>query len=155
MKATSMTLVRWPALALAAIVGASALFSVSCASEGEPEAETPARSIAVTMSDLAFEPSEMMLARGERVELRLSNQGSMEHDFTVDQMPMSGMRMSGGMGSGEHAGHGGGGAALHMALAAGSAGTLDFEATEAGRYEYYCTVEGHRAAGMAGMFVVE
>ena len=136
-------------LALAAL-----LLAAGCGNGDEPVG-TASRSIEVTMSDLAFEPPELRMARGERVELRLANRGAMEHDLTVDQMPVNDMRMTGGMGGGEHAGHGGGGATLHMALAADGAGTLAFEPTEAGQFEYYCTVEGHRAAGMVGALLVE
>ena len=109
----------------------------------------------MTLSDLAFEPAEITTARGERIELRLANRGSMEHDLTIDEMPVNDARMSGGLGGGEHAGHGGGAADLHLALAAEGTGTLTFEPSEAGGFEYYCTVEGHREAGMRGTLVVE
>ena len=37
----------------------------------------------------------------------------------------------------------------------GGSGTLEFTPTEPGEYEYYCTVPGHKEAGMLGTLVVE
>ena len=145
---------RGLSLPLAVLALAALLLPVGCEGGDEPP-ESPGRSVEVVMSDLAFDPVEITMARGERVELRLSNRGSMEHDFTVDEMPVDDISMTGGMEGGEHAAHGGGSGALHAALASEEAGTLSFEPTEAGSFEYYCTVEGHRAAGMTGTLVVE
>jgi len=144
-----------PRAVLAFVAAATLVFALSCGG-GDGSAEPPDRSIEVTMSDLAFEPREITMERGERIELRLANRGTMEHDFTVDQMPLtSAIRMAGGMPGREHAGHRGGGAALHMALSVDDAGSFTFEPTDAGRFDYYCTVEGHREAGMFGTLVVE
>ena len=131
------------------------VFLAACSGGGESAAdqEPVARSVPLTMQDIAFEPGTITLSRGERVQLQLENQGSMEHDFTVDDMPVDDVNVSGGSDSGEHAQHEG--PALHIALGAGATGTIDFKTSDSGQYEFYCTVEGHRAAGMAGVITVE
>ena len=40
-------------------------------------------------------------------------------------------------------------------MAAGSEETVEFVASQAGEFEYYCSVPGHRAAGMVGTLIVE
>ena len=44
---------------------------------------------------------------------------------------------------------------LHVAAEGDEHGELVFEATEAGEYEFYCSVPGHREAGMVGMIIIE
>ena len=139
----------------AAFVLGPLVFLAACSGGTETAAdqEPAARSVPVTMQDIAFEPGAITLQRGERVELQLENRGSMEHDFTVDDMPVEDVEVSGSAEGGAHSEHEG--RALHIALGGGSTGTIDFRATDSGRYEFYCTVEGHRAAGMAGTITVE
>ena len=48
-----------------------------------------------------------------------------------------------------------GDSAVHVAAAPGATGTVDFTPSEAGTYEFYCTIEGHKEAGMVGTLVVE
>lgn len=40
-------------------------------------------------------------------------------------------------------------------LAVGDQETVEFVASQAGEFEYYCSVPGHRAAGMVGTLIVE
>ena len=131
------------------------VFLAACSGGGESAArdEPAARSVPVTMQDIAFEPGAITLQRGERVQLQVENRGSLQHDFTVDDMPVDDVDVSGGSDSEEHSEHEG--PALHVALGAGATGTIDFKASDSGEYEFYCTVEGHRAAGMAGVITVE
>ena len=45
--------------------------------------------------------------------------------------------------------------AVHLPVDKGTQATLEFEPTEAGTYEYFCTVPGHREAGMHGTLTVQ
>jgi nitrite reductase (NO-forming) len=54
------------------------------------------------------------------------------------------------------AGHDMGGMAFdaHMSTMPGGSTTIKFTPQEAGEYEVFCTVEGHKEAGMIGKLVV-
>ena len=43
---------------------------------------------------------------------------------------------------------------LHVAAGAGGKGTLTFTPSKPGTYEFYCTVAGHKEAGMVGILTV-
>ena len=43
---------------------------------------------------------------------------------------------------------------VHVAAATGHVGNVTFTPTEAGEYEYYCTVAGHKVSGMVGKLTV-
>ncbi len=44
---------------------------------------------------------------------------------------------------------------LHVVAAAESRGTLTFTPTKPGQYEFYCTVAGHKEAGIVGVLTVK
>jgi uncharacterized cupredoxin-like copper-binding protein len=118
-----------------------------------PGTDAEVRDVPVMMQDIAFEPDVIEVRRGEVVRLSFENRGALVHDFTIDSMPMGRMTMTGGMTGDGHGGHGAG-VAMHMALDAGQHGMIDFEATEAGEYIFYCDEPGHREAGMHGILRV-
>jgi len=115
-----------------------------------PGTDAEVREVSVMMRDIAFEPAVIEMRRGETVRLNFENSGALTHDFSIDSMPMGRMEMTGGTSGNGHGGHGSE-AAMHMALGAGEHGMIEFEATEAGEYVYYCNEPGHREAGMHGI----
>ena len=122
-------------------------------SSANPGIDAEVREVSVMMRDIAFEPTVIELRRGETVRLNFENSGALVHDFSVDSMPMVRMEMTGGTSGNGHGGHGSE-AAMHMALGAGEHGMIEFEATEAGEYVYYCNEPGHREAAMHGILRV-
>lgn len=118
-----------------------------------PSTDAEMREVSVMMRDIAFEPSVIEMRRGETVRLNFENSGTLVHDFSIDSMPMGQMEMTGGTRGNGHGGHGSE-AAMHMALGTGEHGMIEFEATEAGEYVYYCNEPGHREAGMHGILRV-
>jgi uncharacterized cupredoxin-like copper-binding protein len=132
-----------------------ALALVACGDdEGATDTESPDSTVVVTMRDLAFAPTGVSMASGDEVRVQLQNDGALVHDFTMERMPHRSLHMIGGMQGGEHM-HEQSRYAMHMALEPGSAGSLDFAPTEPGEYEFFCTVPGHREAGMRGTIRVE
>lgn len=109
------------------------------------------------MQDLAFAPSTFTLRKDEAVRLDFLNNGSQVHDFTVEKMPVSGVHTAGNKAPAEHnmRDMGMDTYALHLAVAAGKRAQIDFRPTQAGDYEFYCAVAGHRDAGMRGTIHVE
>ena len=138
---------------LVLLIGTLALLTAACSSD-ETTSSSKAVNHPVMMRDIGFEPANIEVMRGTMVRLNIKNDGALMHDFTIDTMPMRGMKMSGGMQTGTH-GAMGSNSAMHMALGAKTNGTLEFEATEPGDYPFYCTEAGHHEAGMHGILRVK
>ena len=136
------------------LLAAVALAAAACGDGGD-NGTGDVREVRVSASDdLRFEPSEIRVRMGEPVRLMMQNMGATVHDFTVDEMPM--------MGGGDQGGTHGGGMrmtqgdyAMHMAVESHRDGMVEFTPTERGTYAFYCSVQGHREAGMAGTIIVE
>lgn len=125
--------------------------------EGAGDAGTQ---LEVTASDFRFTPSELRVSANQRYELRLRNDSQLLHDWTIDGIPAtnidsnsSGAHDMGSMSSMPMMGSGS--AELHVAAAGKKSASLSFVPTRPGEYTYYCTVPGHRAAGMEGRLIVD
>ena len=86
------------------------------------------------------------------MRIMLQNDGALLHD-------MSSMDAMVEMMQGEGASHDMGGIEnqmkMHVAAEAGQKATLEFKPTQAGTYELFCSVAGHKEAGMVGKLIVE
>lgn len=89
-----------------------------------------ARRIEVVARSFAFDPGGITVEAGEDVAIVLSSKDSL-HDFTVDDFDG------------------------HVAAEAGQTAVGGFRADKPGRYPFYCSVAGHRGAGMEGVLAVE
>lgn len=113
--------------------------------------------VEVTAREFAFGPGEVHMKVGQRTQLRMRNDGQLLHDWTIDSMPASGMEVRQ---TGQHdmpmmATPGPGLVMAHMAAEHGTTSMMTFTPTKAGTYSYYCSVAGHREAGMQGRLIVE
>jgi uncharacterized cupredoxin-like copper-binding protein len=110
---------------------------------GEPRAV-----LELAMRDLAFDKQTLESTAGDVVELRLTNRGTLTHDFTIDRIPadVQPVRVDGRFGDGH--------SAVHVALDGGKSAAIRLRANAPGEYTYYCSVSGHRQAGMEGKLVV-
>jgi plastocyanin len=98
-------------------------------SESSPVADG-AREIEVTASSFEFGPDEIIVAAGEDVAIVLTSTDVL-HDFAVDELD------------------------IHVAADADETVEGGLRAEDEGEYTYYCTVPGHREAGMEGTLIVE
>lgn len=89
-----------------------------------------ARRIQVSGTSFAFDPAEIRVTAGEDVAIALTSRDIL-HDFTVEGLD------------------------VHVAAEADETAQGGLRAEVPGRYTYYCTVPGHREAGMEGTLVVE
>jgi nitrite reductase (NO-forming) len=89
-----------------------------------------ARAVEIEANDFAFKPAEISLRAGEVVNLTVVNRGTTVHDLVV---PAAG---------------------IWLVVPAGRSVTTGFRADRPGEYEFYCSVPGHREAGMTGKIVV-
>lgn len=97
--------------------------------ESSPVADG-ARRIEVTATSFEFEPDEITVTAGEDVAIVLTSEDIL-HDFTIDELD------------------------AHVAADADETSEGGLRADEPGRYTFYCTVAGHRDAGMEGTLIVE
>jgi len=114
------------------------------------------REITLQMSDLLrYEPDTITVKVGETIRLVVDNEeGTTLHDFSVEGIPVEDVMSEGA----EHHHDDSGSAsefALHVAAEAGEHGVLMFTPTGPGEYEFFCSVIGHREAGMKGTIIVE
>jgi nitrite reductase (NO-forming) len=87
--------------------------------------------VEVQFVDIAFVPAELTIPSGTDVPLRFVNNGMAPHNFTIDDPAV----FSGDLGPG--------------------ASTTLVVNLPAGTYEYYCSIPGHRQAGMVGTLTVQ
>lgn len=89
-----------------------------------------ARHIEVRARSFAFEPNEIRVKAGENIAVVLMAVDGL-HDFTIDEL------------------------GAHVAAEAGKTAIGGLRADKPGRYAFYCSVAGHREAGMQGVLVID
>ena len=89
-----------------------------------------AREIEVTATDFAFDPDQITAEVGEDLAVVLTSEDLL-HDFVIDELD------------------------AHVAADRGETAEGGFTADEPGTYTFYCSVPGHREAGMEGTLTVE
>ncbi|MFI1169563.1 multicopper oxidase domain-containing protein [Streptomyces sp. NPDC020801] len=90
---------------------------------------TTTRTVAVSLRDMRIVPSRIEVARGTALRLRVTNRDAQRHDLKVEDGPATSL------------------------LSGGQSRTLDLGTVTTGR-RAWCTVPGHRAAGMTLDIVV-
>ena len=118
--------------------------------EGDPLKVS--RTIRITMGDnMRFEPSTLMIRKGETVRLRLANRGAVMHEMVIGTPHELAehaalMRQFPDM---EHD-------APHMAhVKPGQNGEIVWQFTESGEFQFACLIPGHFEAGMIGKVIVK
>ena len=118
-------------LAAAAIggLGATAQAAQGPAGVRVPQKAALVATVKVTAKDLSFTLSAKSAKRGV-VIFKVTNAGALQHDFSIKgrKTPL---------------------------LSHGKSNTLRITFARKGNYPYKCTVPGHAAAGMSGVFVIK
>ncbi len=114
----------------ATLLGAAVLLFAACGGGGAPPAP-PARAVTVQATEFAFTPASLEASAGETVKVTLENKGTVEHDFVIDELRVK----------------------AHAAVGTSADATLSD--LKPGTYTFYCTIAGHRQAGMEGTLVVK
>lgn len=91
--------------------------------------------ITVRGDEFNFLPSSFKVARGSKVELTFENTGTVPHNYVVDKLKLKTKIIDGGKTD------------VVTFTAPSTAGTVT--------YVSYCSVPGHREAGMEGTIVIE
>jgi plastocyanin len=98
--------------------------------DGPSDVADGAREVHVEASSFEFDPDEITVTAGEDIAIVLTSTDIL-HDLTIDELD------------------------AHVAAEPGETASGGFRADEPGTFTYYCTVAGHREAGMEGTLVVE
>jgi uncharacterized cupredoxin-like copper-binding protein len=113
-----------------AAVAITALAVVQFASaRTAPQAHASATTISVSGKEFSFKLSSKSIARPGKVTFNFKNAGHILHDFRIN-------------------GHG------TPMIKPGKTAKLTVSFSKKGKYPYLCTVPGHAAAGMRGVFTV-
>ncbi|MBI3998367.1 MAG: cupredoxin domain-containing protein [Armatimonadetes bacterium] len=89
-----------------------------------------ARTIEIVATDFAFTPAEITVRAGEVVNIRLVNRGVTLHDIVIPAQE------------------------IWIVAPEGESAITAFRAGAPGTYEFFCSVPGHREAGMVGRIIV-
>ncbi len=108
--------------------------------------------ITIEAKQIKFSPGTLEVVAGQPVTLVLKNSDAIEHDFSVVEIEVEGEAEESGAehdmaGMDEEPD-------LHVAAQGGQTGRLEFTPTQLGTYEFFCTVPGHKQAGMVGTLIV-
>ncbi len=132
------------------LLGLTLIIAAGCTREPDSTSSAEAQRMTVSFGDaLVFDPPTLTVRAGEPVVLTVKNTGRVDHDFYVRGMPVRDVQnaLQGGHGhdeSGTVAGH----------PKAGGQVTIRFTPITAGTFEFWCSVTGHKEAGMRGTITV-
>ncbi len=90
-----------------------------------------APALLVTAHDLSFTPREITADGGAAVRLTLHNAGRIVHNLTIDEL------------------------GVQIVASPGQTESVDLADVPPGSYTFYCSVSGHRQAGMFGTLTVK
>ena len=130
-------------------VVAFALLLSACGGASQPSTE-----ITLDASDFSYSPVSVTVPAGESVLLTLKNSGAVEHDFVIEKIDVKSV-LKKDSGSQAHHAHGEEmNVDLHISAQPGDTSVLEFTVSEPGKYTFFCSVAGHKEAGMLGELVV-
>jgi len=138
----------------AIVVGAASLtlFLAGCSGGGEKEAAKPAEggsasAAALKMEDIKFDKTALSATKGQALTVTITNAGALDHDFTIEKIDAKATLDGKDAKTDKYA--------VHAALKAKANGKLEITPNAAGTFEYFCTVAGHKEAGMKGTLTVK
>jgi uncharacterized cupredoxin-like copper-binding protein len=125
---------------------------------GEPGTDAAPREVVVLMRDYRFDPTPIVLERGETVRLRVFNAGLVEHELTLGDADVQAAWTRANAAATPPApfatpppasvppGTGG----LRVLVASGAETSVDYAVPRDGDLLLFCTLPGHMERGMVG-----
>lgn len=136
-------------LAILLMVATIALAGCSTSASNQPV------EIMLDAANMKYQPAMIEVMAGQPVKLTLRNNDTVDHDFSIMEIPMAAMGATAEPMAGHEMGDMATEPQLHMAALMGATNTIEFTPTKSGTYEFYCTVAGHKEAGMVGTLIVK
>ena len=125
------------------------VFALILAACGGAASNVGPQVINVTLQEFGFQPSTITVKVNRPVKIMLKNNGTVVHDFSSADAIVTLMNSQGAMHDMDNMN-----LMMHVAVEAGQSGSIEFTPTQAGTYTFWCTVAGHKEAGMVGKLVV-
>jgi uncharacterized cupredoxin-like copper-binding protein len=111
------------------------LLSACGSGGGNDSGDSSGNTVVLIQTEMKFTPNTFTVNTGQKVTVKLENQGVVVHDFTVDDL--DGQRISESVNPGESK-------------------TVSFMApTSPGTIQFYCSQPGHKTVGMHGTITVQ
>ena len=111
--------------------------------------------IVVKAEALKFSPATIEVTAGQPVKLTFENADSLDHDLSIMEFPMANMGATAEPMAGHDMSNMTEEPELHIVAVMGATSSFEFTPTKPGTYEFFCTVAGHKEAGMKGTLVVK
>lgn len=106
--------------------------------------------VSISPSQFSYNPSKIVLKKGQEVSLILENSDIIDHDIEIKHIPLGEKKAETHEGHSDSAEN----ADFHLHASAKSQSKLTFTPLQTGTYEFYCTIPGHREKGMTGYLVI-
>lgn len=107
------------------------------------------KDITVSVEDMEYSLTEIVIEKGEPVNLILNNQDNVEHDIEVT-LPTGNVASQS-----EHTHKNVQDNMIHLHANAMEKQSISFTPIESGFFEFICTVPGHKESGMVGKIIVK
>ena len=131
------------------IVVVFAVLLNSCGGSAKPTTE-----LTLDATDFAYTPLSITVPAGEPVLLTLKNSGNLEHDFVIEKIDVKTDVIQDSSSDAHHAHGVEANYDLHFSAQVGETSVIQFTVSEPGTYQFFCSVAGHKEAGMVGELVV-
>lgn len=132
------------------------LFTLAACGSGE-STPPPTLSLSLLATDIAYDKDRIEVMAGQPVKIMLNNDGALEHDFSIMEIPHMGEVMADEVE--DEMGHDMSAVEIdpevHVAAPIGGSNSIEFTPSTPGEYEFFCTIAGHKEAGMKGTLVVQ
>lgn len=115
--------------------------------------KTDTKIVEIVTSGLSYSPSHVTLMKEEALKLQLINNDKVEHDIEIVHFPHTIIESEQHDHTAGHA-HQNSNSTIHLHAQPKSSSSLTFTPLKKGNYEFYCTIPGHKEAGMTGIVVV-
>ena len=140
------------AILIAACSGSPPVQTATPTPEIKPVDELQGHVITLVATEWAFEPAQLDIPTGKVVTLVLENRGRTVHDVELEGIHADALTVSGEAADGheEHEYRAEEAHSIHLSAEPGEKRWITFVAEESGNFIFYCTIPGHRKAGMEG-----
>ena len=115
---------------------------------------TPEKVVTLDLTDFSYNIPSITVPAGEPVMITLVNKGLVEHDFVIEKIDAR-VTLLQDSGSDAHQAHGEeSNFDVHASAQVGTTTIIELTIPEPGTYQFFCSVVGHKEAGMIGELIV-